>query len=155
MELMRLRGAFASAHITYVTVRKSYRTDVPGDDFYTVRDASRWNMLEMMMQILKLVWILLRVRPNVAIATGAAPGYWAIRIGKLLGARSCWTDSIANVNELSMSGQMAGYYTDLLLTQWQELATQDGPRFHGSVISANLTTNKDESHGHSPTAGSC
>ena len=88
----------------------------------------------MMLQILKLAWILLRVRPNVVVSTGAAPGYWAIRIGKLLGARTCWIDSIANVEAVSLSGRMAGPHSDLWLTQWKDLEADAGPVFRGSVI---------------------
>lgn len=138
MQLMRVRGAFSGAQTTYVTVRKSYRVDVPGNDFYTVRDASRWNKFAMMLQILQLAWILLRLRPNVVITTGAAPGYWAIRIGKLLGAKTCWIDSIANVESVSLSGQLAGPYSDLWLTQWAELEADAGPVFRGSVIDSQM-----------------
>ena len=46
----------------------------------------------------------MRLRPDVVITTGAAPGYFAVRIGKLLGARVVWVDSIANAEELSLSG---------------------------------------------------
>ena len=48
--------------------------------------------------------------------TGAAPGYFAIRIGKLLGARTLWIDSIANAEELSMGGQLVAEKADLVLT---------------------------------------
>jgi hypothetical protein len=70
----------------------------------------------------------------VVISTGAAPGYFALRFGKRLGARTIWLDSIANVDELSLSGQRAGKYAGLWLTQWQHLATPAGPHFAGAVL---------------------
>ncbi len=42
----------------------------------------------------KLVWLLLKERPDIVITTGAAPGYFCLRLGKLLGARTIWIDSI-------------------------------------------------------------
>ena len=82
----------------------------------------------------QIAWILLCERPDVVISTGAAPGYFAIRMGKWLGARTVWIDSIANVETLSMAGTLAGRYADLWLTQWQHLARPEGPHFLGGTI---------------------
>jgi hypothetical protein len=68
------------------------------------------------------------------ITTGAAPGYFAIRIGNLFGARTIWVDSIANGEELSLSGQKAGPHAALWLTQWAHLAKAEGPHYRGSVL---------------------
>ena len=78
--------------------------------------------------------ILLRTRPDVVVSTGAAPGYFALRIGKMLGARTIWVDSIANVDELSLSGQLVKAYADMWLTQWPHLAKPGGPECHGAVL---------------------
>ena len=83
---------------------------------------------------LKLLWIICTERPDVIISTGAAPGYIALRIGKLIGAKTVWLDSIANAEELSLSGAMAGRYADLWLTQWAHLAGENGPYFRGAVL---------------------
>jgi hypothetical protein len=68
------------------------------------------------------------------ISTGALPGYFALRLAKLFGARTVWIDSIANAEELSMSGQKVRPYADLWLTQWAHLASAGGPEFRGSVL---------------------
>ena len=82
----------------------------------------------------QLVWIIIGERPDVVLSTGAAPGYLAIRIGKLLRAKTVWLDSIANVDCLSLSGSLVGSHTDLWLTQWESLARPGGPIFRGSVL---------------------
>jgi hypothetical protein len=97
-------------------------------------DVTRWNKIRWIICALKIVWILLRHRPHVVLSTGALPGYLAIRLGKMLGARTVWIDSIANVDELSMSGQRIGRHADMWLTQWAHLARPDGPRFRGAVL---------------------
>ena len=68
------------------------------------------------------------------ISTGAAPGYFAVRIGRMLGARTLFLDSIANAEELSLSANLARRHCDLVLTQWPHLAEQDGPQYRGSVL---------------------
>jgi hypothetical protein len=134
IQLLRLRPAFDGCAVTYATVREGYRLEVPGEDFRLIPDSNRWNKLALLrcaLAVLRLVW---RLRPDVVITTGAAPGYFGVRIGKLLGARVIWVDSMANVEELSMSGAMAGSFVDLWLTQWPHLVRDGGPQCFGNVL---------------------
>ncbi len=134
VQLLRLRPAFEGARVTYVSVRPAYASDVPGQRFIAINDATRWDKVGLAKMAFKLLWIMLRVRPNVVISTGAAPGYFAIRLGKLLGARTIWLDSIANVEEMSMTGMLVKDKATLWLTQWPHLAAENGPQCHGSVL---------------------
>ncbi|MGE0622620.1 MAG: hypothetical protein AB7O54_08370 [Pseudomonadales bacterium] len=134
VQLMRLRPVLLQADTAFVTVSRLYQPDVLGNRFYVVPDATRWNPFRLVLAGLQLLWIILRERPARIITTGAAPGFLAIRIGRIFGARTCWLDSIANVEQLSLSGQKAGKYSDLWLTQWPELATEKGPKYRGSVL---------------------
>ena len=135
VQLLRVVPAMAEQDVAFVTVDASYRTQIPpGNRFYTVCDATRWNKVRLLRMGLKLMWILLRERPDVVISTGAAPGFFALRAGHFLGARTVWIDSIANVERLSLSGQKIGPYATLWLTQWPHLARQDGPHYAGAVL---------------------
>jgi hypothetical protein len=134
VELLRVMPAFDGFTQCYVTVRRDYRRDVPGARFYTVNDATGWNLFATGLLALRMLIVVLLVRPHVVVSTGAAPGYFAARFGKLLGARVIWIDSLANVRELSRSGRMAGRYADLWLTQWPWLAQHQGPSYAGQVI---------------------
>lgn len=135
VQLLRLRPAFEHARVCWVTVKAGSRVDVGDDRFDVINDATRWDKLGLLRMGIKLAWIVLRERPNVVISTGAAPGYFAIRLGKLLGARTIWLDSIANVEQISMTGQLVSKHADLWLTQWPHLATpEQGPRCEGSVL---------------------
>ena len=73
-------------------------------------------------------------KPDIVITTGAAPGYLALRLARLIHARTVWLDSIANVDQLSLSGLKVGRYADLWLTQWPHLAKPEGPHYAGSVL---------------------
>jgi UDP-N-acetylglucosamine:LPS N-acetylglucosamine transferase len=83
---------------------------------------------------LKIAALVLRVRPDVVISTGAAPGLVAAVVGKLIGAQAIWIDSIANAHRLSLSGRLARRVADLWLTQWPHLATDKGPHYGGAVL---------------------
>ena len=139
VQLLRTRSAFVGSDVTYVTVRASYAADVPGEKLRVIRDATRWNKFGLLVQLFQIAWIIFTVRPHVVISTGASPGVFAIRIAKLIGARTCWLDSIANADQISMSGQMIAPHVDLWLTQWPHLSTENGPHYRGSVIEEQAT----------------
>ena len=134
MQLLRLVPAFVGFEIVYVTTDRGYRSQVEGSKFYRVNDANRWDRLALVRLLFSIGWIVARERPDVIVSTGAAPGYLALRIGRALRARTIWVDSIANAEELSLSGAMAGRYADLWLTQWPHLAAPEGPHYAGSVL---------------------
>ena len=134
VQLLRLRNAFDGCEVTYATVRSSYIADVPGERFITVPDATRWDRLRLLWMGVRVVWVVFTRKPDIVVSTGAAPGYVAIRVGKILGSRTIWIDSIANVERLSLSGRKIGRYADLWLTQWPHLAEPSGPLFKGAVL---------------------
>lgn len=121
--------------MVYVTVQPSYAAEVAdAGRFYAVTDATRWSRWDLLKMVLQVTWIVLRERPDVVITTGAAPGVVALRMGKWLGARTVWLDSIANVEAMSMSGMKVRGFADLWLTQWEALAKPEGPVFLGAVL---------------------
>ena len=143
VQLMRLRAAWQGLDITYVSTDAGLGTVLaeaareagePAPGFHVITEANRWQIWRLAREFAGLFFVMLRVRPDAIITTGAAPGYFALRLGRLFGARTVWIDSIANAEELSLSGQRARHHADLWLTQWEHLATPAGPKYLGSVL---------------------
>lgn len=148
VQLRRLRPAWRDCDVAYATSNSGYRPEIdaehadaglPPPRFYTFPDASRWQKLRLLRQLLTVLRIFLRERPDVVISTGASAGYFALRIAKLCRRRTIWLDSIANSAELSLAGQRVGPYADLWLTQWEDLVDPPGhdghgPSFRGQVL---------------------
>ncbi len=146
VELRRLRPAWKDCQLIYVSTSKSREQELikeaeedgtPLPVFYDVVEASRWEKLKLIRQLLQLLIILLKTRPDVIVSTGAACGYFALKIGKTLGARTVWVDSIANAEELSLSGEKVAGCADLWLTQWEHLAESNRKgtlRYEGTVV---------------------
>ena len=139
VQLMRLRPAWEGLEVTYVTTDPGLRQTLEEagkatPDFRVITEANRWHKRKLIRQLAELTFIMARVRPDAVITTGAAPGYFALRLGRLFGARTVWIDSMANAEDLSLSGQQARRHADLWLTQWEHLAKPDGPEFLGSVL---------------------
>jgi len=134
VQLLRLRPAFGERSVVYASVSELYGEDVPGQTLHVVPDANRdepWGIVRLALEVARLVW---RTRPALVVSTGAAPGLFGLVFGRLLGARTVWVDSVANVERVSLSGRLARPFAQLWLTQWPHLARDGGPDFAGSVL---------------------
>jgi UDP-N-acetylglucosamine:LPS N-acetylglucosamine transferase len=135
VQLRRLRPAFDGWSRHYACTNAACRSTVDSEEgFYGIPEATRWNKLRLVYQAVSVLWILLRTRPEVVVSTGASPGFFAMLFGRLLHRRTIWVDSIANVDELSLSGRQAGRFADLWLTQWPDLAQPEGPQYFGALV---------------------
>ncbi len=134
VQMMRLRPAFEGHEVRYATVSQGYASHLDGERLYVVPDSNLSSKLGLIRTALSVLWVVARVRPDVVLSTGAAPGWFALVFGRWFGARTVWLDSIANATQLSKSGEKAGRFADLWLTQWPELAEDGGPEFAGSVL---------------------
>ena len=135
IQLCRLSPAVEDEDALYVTTLDGARTPSGERPVAVVRDASRSDPLSFVQLIAQLVGIFARFRPEVVITTGAAPGLMALMLGRILGARTVWIDSVANCERLSLSGRLAKGWASLRLTQWPEVA-ENTPQldYYGSVL---------------------
>jgi UDP-N-acetylglucosamine:LPS N-acetylglucosamine transferase len=133
-QLLRLRPAFEGERTIYLTTDAAYAKDVSGSELFVVTDANRDVPLKLLRTFAEVFWNVMRTRPDVIISTGAAPGLFGILFGRLVGARTIWIDSIANAEQLSLSGRIASKIAHFALTQWPHLATTHGPSYHGSIL---------------------
>ena len=134
VQLLRLRPALAECDVVFATTRESYRQEVGDARFRVIPDCNRWSKIGMIRSALAILWMILTERPDIVLSTGAAPGFFGLLFGKILGSRTIWIDSVANAEEMSKSGSHVGKLADLWLTQWPHLAGAHGPSFRGSVL---------------------
>lgn len=143
VQLLRLSQAWKGLDVIYVTTDPGVAPILRAEAqlagaveprLRVIQEANRWQKRKLVKQLFQLFFIMLWLRPDAVITTGAAPGYFALRLGKMFGARTVWIDSIANAEELSLSGRKVRKYADLWLTQWPHLANPEGPQFLGAVL---------------------
>ncbi len=102
---------------------------------YSIMDAAADSKLRLIPLAIQLLYLLLKERPGTIVSTGAAPGVIAILLAKVLGIKSIWIDSIANVKVLSRSGRMIKPYANVVLTQWEALSQEDEKvQFKGAIL---------------------
>jgi UDP-N-acetylglucosamine:LPS N-acetylglucosamine transferase len=91
---------------------------------YVVGECNHEYPLRVIRVLMRCINVILQERPDVVISTGAAVGCIMCFLGKLLGAKVIWVDSITNIDKISLSGRMVRHIADLFLVQWPELAKQ-------------------------------
>jgi beta-1,4-N-acetylglucosaminyltransferase len=75
-----------------------------------------------MLRNIALAWRVLRSeRPDLILTTGAGVAAPFIWIGKLLGIRSVYIDSVTRISEISLTARLVYPFVDRLLVQWEEL----------------------------------
>lgn len=143
IQLYRMRPAWDGCQITYASTMAGLADDIRDDArargqetpaYVLLPEANRWQQARLVWLLVRILWLLVRLRPDVVVTTGAAHGYFALRIGHWFGAKTIWIDSIANAGELSLSGKRVGPFADVWLTQWEHLARPEGPGFQGAVL---------------------
>lgn len=143
IQLFRMRPAFDGHRLVYASTMQGMQATIADDaklrgqavpEYVELPEANRWQKMKMAILLVKIALLLLRVRPHFIISTGAAHGYFAIRIGKLIGARTIWIDSFANAEEMSMSGRLIKPHASHCLSQWPDVARATGAEYHGAVL---------------------
>ncbi|MHC4644443.1 MAG: PssD/Cps14F family polysaccharide biosynthesis glycosyltransferase [Planctomycetota bacterium] len=102
---------------------------------YVVDECNRQHPIRVVKVLLRCIKVIFKERPDVIISSGAAVGCIVCFLGKMLGTKVIWLDSITNVERISLSGRMVRYIADLFLVQWAELAEQyKNAEYAGAVI---------------------
>lgn len=133
-QLQLLSRAWDDCEVAYACVGGELAPLVGAARYYSIPEASRSRPWLLLASAWRTLLILLRERPDIVVTTGAAPGLVAVALGRLLGARTAWIDSVANVERLSLSGRLAGRVAHLWVTQWEHLSQPSGPRCAGGVL---------------------
>ncbi len=133
-ELVLLQSAFEGHEVHYVTTMKGLAERSGLAHVHVVPDCNRNEPLRALRCTLRLLALQLRLRPAVTISTGALPGLIALAIGRRLGSRTIWVDSIANAEEMSMAGLHARKFARLWMSQWPAVAEKTGAVYAGSVL---------------------
>ncbi len=113
---------------------ENYAEAVPGARLYTIPDASRFDKLSFLKVWIKALLIMAKERPKAVITTGSAPMLSFILLGRAMGARTLWIDSIANAERMSSSGRLARKLAHRTVSQWPEVAEEEGVQCWGSIL---------------------
>lgn len=84
---------------------------------------------------LRLAWRVVRSeRPDAILSTGAALALPFFLVGKLLGARTIYVESLTRTEDLSLTGRLVYPLADAFFVQWPHASQRRRARFAGSLM---------------------
>lgn len=107
--------------VVYLSTNSKCQSLVPENKFFHIQDFNRWSIWQAIPATIKILFVLLFIRPKAVITTGAAPGLLTLIIARMFFINTIWIDSIANVKRLSSSGKIARKIAHKIYTQWPNL----------------------------------
>ena len=123
VQLLRIAKPLeAHYEVVYMSTHPKCKSMAGDCHFHTMTDFSRWNAWKMIPAAFKTLVILLKEHPAAIITTGAAPGLLTLVLGRLMGIKTIWVDSVANVQTMSACGKLARRFANHVYTQWPGLA---------------------------------
>lgn len=134
VQLRHLSTAFDGTEVHYATTDASAVETAGTDNVHVYPDANQTTPFRLIACMICMAWLILRIRPDVVVSTGAAGGFVAIRLAKILGARTMFIDSIANARKLSISARLSLGVADRVLSQWPTVAQKTGAEYQGALI---------------------
>jgi len=135
-QLLKLSDAWRGYDVFYVVTTDVVKAKLGADKrVYVAGECNR----EYPRRVLKSFWVCLgvirRERPAVVLSTGAAIGCLSCLIGRVLGAKVIWVDSITNVDRMSLSGRIVRRIASLCVVQWPDLAVKyPGTEYLGNIV---------------------
>lgn len=133
-QLMLLHPTLAQYDIRFATTEPALAAQHGVAEADVLPDCNQNTPFRAALCALVALWIVLRHRPRVILSTGAAPGFFCLLAGRLIGARTLWIDSVANGEELSLCGKLSKVFAHDCWTQWEHLAGSHRPTYHGAVL---------------------
>lgn len=133
-QLCQVCTAFDANDLFYVTTLPGLPEKSGISRFAIVQDCNRNTPFKALWSSVQILGVLLRIRPDVIVTTGALPGLIAVFLGHLIRRRTIWIDSLANAEEPSTSGRRAKRFVSLWLSQWEDVARLVDGRYEGSLL---------------------
>jgi beta-1,4-N-acetylglucosaminyltransferase len=119
-QLLALEEAWAGLEESWVTLPGSDVADLLAGHAVELAHGPTNRDLGMLLLNLRVAWRVIRRRdPDVILSTGAGiavPFFW---IGRLLGRRCVYLESLTRVNSLSLSGRLVYPVADEFMVQWR------------------------------------
>ncbi|WP_337661109.1 glucuronosyltransferase [Erythrobacter sp. Alg231-14] len=133
-QLMLLRPVLEQYDLRFATTDADIAHQRGITTIDTLPDCNQNKPIQSLLCTFVAAWIVLKHRPHIVLSTGAAPGFFCLMAGRLIGARTLWIDSVANGEQLSMCGKLSRRLAHQCLTQWPELADEPRVKYRGAVL---------------------
>lgn len=136
-QLKQLKGLEKKYEIFYVTNKNTSNQSSKLINYF-IRSPHGRNKMETMagytINFIEALFILIRVRPNIIISTGAGIAVPIIMIGKFLKIKIIFIESFARVDKPSRTGKFVYKYCDTFIVQHRKLCDEFPNAIYGGWI---------------------
>lgn len=102
---------------------------------HVIGECDRRKPLQAIVVLFRTLWLAIQERPDAVVTTGSMPLAMFCVWAKLLGAKIVWIDSVAQIDEMSVSGRLMRRVADLCLAQWPDVAARNANvEYAGEVL---------------------
>ncbi len=135
-ELYCLRKAWGAHEHFWVTfLRQDTRYVLRDQRVYSAYFPTNRNLKNLVRNLFLARKVLNREKPQVVVSTGAGVCVPFFLLARLKGIRTIYIESLARINELSLTGRMVYPFSDEFIVQWPELAEKHPKaKFEGQFL---------------------
>ena len=135
MQMLALRSAWDDLPRVWVTTRAADTEALLHDEHAIYAYVPTARSIKNMLRNLWLAAIVVRRhRPDVLLATGGGVTVPLFVMGKLMGARLIYVESLTRVDKPSLTGKLVYPLVDRFFVQWAEAATRPRMEFVGNLL---------------------
>ena len=134
-ELFQILPAFSGmVGVSFATTDLKLAQTQGIESCFSLSDYSQSSPIKVLKGLVETHSLVRRLKPDVVLSTGAAPGLLCLFWGRIFGAKTIWIDSIANAECLSLSGKIAKRIATVTVSQWETVSQVEDVEFWGSVL---------------------
>lgn len=110
------------------------RSLLAGEHVFAIGFATERSIVGLLRGLPLAARLLVRLRPSVVVTTGAAPAVPYAWLGRLLGARVVYIESITRIEELSLAAKLIAPFATRMYVQWPELAEKHRRALYAGAV---------------------
>jgi beta-1,4-N-acetylglucosaminyltransferase len=135
MQMLALKSAWADLPRVWITTRAADTEALLRDErkVYAYVPTAR-NLKNMLRNLWLAAVVVRRHRPDVLLSTGGGITFPVFVVGKLVGARLIYVESLTRVDGPSLTGRLVYPLVDRFFVQWAEAATRSRMEFVGNLL---------------------
>lgn len=135
LQMLRFRPAWDDLERTWVTLEAADSRSLLADERVVFGYGPTNRSLKALLINLGLAWKVVRnERPDVIFSTGAALAVPFFLVGKLLGVRLVFVDSLTHIHRLGLTGRLVYPLANALFTQWPGPAKRKRTQYVGGLL---------------------
>jgi beta-1,4-N-acetylglucosaminyltransferase len=135
IQMLALKSAWEDLPRIWVTLRAAdTEALLLGESTIFAHAPTERSITNLLRNLWLSVAVMRRHRPDVLLSTGGGVTVPLFIIGKLLGARLVYVESLTRVDEPSRSGKLVYPLVDRFFVQWPEAATRPRMEFVGGLL---------------------